>query len=575
MSKSRTHQRALFAAVAASAVLLWVRVSVAAPPHPDLLGRIERGEIAQPHYLSHLDELKARGVDNPGAPYRQSMTRCLSDGPSALAASGQFRALAVLVDFSDNRSAVEAAFFDSLIYDSLGATVRDYYGEVSYGQLDIVTVHRPSDLGWRLAPRPYAYYVNGQNGVGQYPQNTQKLVEDLTDQLDPLVDFSLYDNNRDGYVDVLLVIHAGSGAEFTGSDDDIWSHEWAITPRLKDGVYISTFTIQPEYWTYPGDMTIGVSCHELGHGLGLPDLYDIDYSSNGIGKWCLMGYGSWLGPDNRGESPAHLCAWSKAKVGFLDPTVVHYNQDQVQLRPVAHYPEVYRLWGSGAVGREYFLIENRQKLGYDAYLPGEGLLIWHIDETRPDNAAEWFPGKDSTRHALVALEQADGFFELEHRQGLGDSQDPYPGSGGATSFDALSHPDSYSYTNGLTGVAIENIGQADTIVTADLIVGLSSSQDPTELLPETIALSQNYPNPFNPSTTFNFSTQIAGRATLEVFNSLGQKVATPFDGVVEQGSTTVTWSAVTSSGQPLSSGVYFYRLCLGDAQQVHKMSLVR
>ena len=312
--------------------------------------------------------------------------------------------LAILVDFSDNTASVASTFFDSLMFDTLGNTVRNYYRENSYDQIDIITSNNPSILGWQRAPQTYAYYVNGQNGTGSYPNNTQKLVEDLIAMIDASVDFSEYDNDNDGWVDALAIIHSGPGAEKTGSSNDIWSHAWGISPQLRDGVYISSFSVQPEYLSNPGDQTIGVYCHEFGHALfGLPDLYDTDYTSKGIGFWGIMSYGSWLGPSNNGGCPSHFCAWSKYKAGFLTPTNVTTNQINVDIPNVEENQKVYRLWNSGTIGNEYFLVENRQKTGFDSYLPSSGLLIWHIDDGKlgDDNDKEWWTGQSASNHYLM------------------------------------------------------------------------------------------------------------------------------------------------------------------------------
>jgi immune inhibitor A len=136
------------------------------------------------------------------------------------------------------------------------------------------------------------------------------LTEDVVYLADPYVDFSQYDNDNDGYVDALFVIHAGPGAEHTGDPNDIWSHQWNTGyPPYVDGVYVTTYSMEPEYWSSPGDMTIGVYCHELGHVFGLPDLYDYGFDSQGVGRWSLMAVGSWNGP--MGSSPAHPDAWSR------------------------------------------------------------------------------------------------------------------------------------------------------------------------------------------------------------------------------------------------------------------------
>ena len=141
-------------------------------------------------------------------------------------------------------------YFDNLIvWSKYWNSSHDYYKKVSYGNLDIVTVNLPSTVGWVTAPQTYSYYVNGQNGIGSYPHNSQKLVEDIVNLVNPSIDFSQYDNDGDGYVDALFIIHSGSGAEYTGNNNDIWSHAWTTsTPQILDGVKVYHYSIEPEYW---------------------------------------------------------------------------------------------------------------------------------------------------------------------------------------------------------------------------------------------------------------------------------------------------------------------------------------
>ena len=314
------------------------------------------------------------------------------------------------------------------MFDDNNNSVRNYYNEISYGQLDLVTVNLPSQLGWQLAPQTYAYYVNSRNGTGPYPNNTQKLAEDLVDMVDSLVDFSRYDNNLDGKMDVLVIIHTGSGAELSGTATDIWSHKWSISPRIKDNISISDYTVQPEYWVTPGDMTIGVYCHELGHGFGLPDLYDTDQSSTGIGRWCIMSYGGWNG--NLGNLPAHPCAWSRILMKFATPTEITTPLNDFVIPNVNETGMIYKIINPLRTF-EFFLFEHRRKIGYDFGLPmlSDGLLIAHIDNHVFFNNREWYPGMpDSTRHMIVAIEPADGLFEMEKGLDRGDSNDPFPGN---------------------------------------------------------------------------------------------------------------------------------------------------
>ncbi len=580
-------QRSLlqYGVVAAAVVLLLTALATeACPPHPDLAADIAAGLRPAPYYLENIDGLHARGIST-GMSMRQSAggSAKLVEG-RAPGLTGTFKALAVLVKFSDKPSGVNGVYFDSLLFDSIGTTVRDFYNEISYGQLDLITVNLPSSLGWRTAPQTYAWYVNGQNATGPYPQNSQRLTEDLVDQIDPLVDFSQYDNDGDGYVDVLIVIHAGSGAEMTGSPNDIWSHKWGIFPRLKDGVYISDYTIQPELWISAGDMTIGVYAHELGHAFGLPDLYDTDGSSStGIGTWGIMGYGSWNGPGGMGGSPSHPCAWSRVQMGFAAATNVTQNVDGQAIAAVETSGEIYRLWTAGSASSEYFLIENRRKTGYDSYLRGEGLLIWHIDDAKAtlnnlDNSQEWWPGLPAAQHLRVALEQADGLWEIEKGLDYGDGNDVFPGGLGRRVFDAISTPSSDSYLSGGSFVKLDNISNSGAVMTADLIVGLAAGVDPDDpsVLPAAIELAQNYPNPFNPATSIGFELNQAARISLEIYNIAGQRVRTLLDAWVEAGLTTLTWDGRDHANEPVASGVYLYRVTADSgANQVRKMVLLK
>lgn len=546
------------------------------PPHPQLFENGAAAKAVQSYFMQNIQELHDRGICT--ADDFLDKDAFIATAKRSSGAITTFRILAILVQFSDNASSISASFFDSLVFSSSGSSVRDYFDEISYNQFDLVTVNMPSSLGWQTAPQTYAYYVNGQNGTGMtYPNNTQKLIEDLVDAVDPVVDFSLYDNDANGYVDILLVIHSGSGAEFTGSNDDIWSHKWSITPRLKDGVYISSYTVQPEYWVSPGDMTIGVYAHELSHGLGLPDLYDIDYSSNGIGNWCLMSYGSWNGPAPGGSSPAHPSAWARIQMGFATATNVTSNTNGVTINNVNQFGTIYRLWTSGNIGNEYFLVENRQKIGYDSYLPESGLLVWHIDESKVDNSQEWYPGQPAADHFKVALEQADGQFDIDTSVNYGDGWDVFPGFGNVTSFNAVSSPNSDSYIFGTSFVGLENIQAVGNVINADLIVGFAAGIDDDQngILPNSITLEQNYPNPFNPSTTIDFSLSYGSEVTLEVYNVKGELTSKLISGPLSAGSHSIDWNGTDNGGKVVASGIYFYRLASNGDTKSMKMLLLK
>ncbi|HTX17946.1 MAG TPA: M6 family metalloprotease domain-containing protein, partial [Bacteroidota bacterium] len=353
------------------------------PPHSRVLELIRRGEIPVPYYLKNLANIRSSGVNAPwSAPrHRDNMgTSSVGRPKLGLAATpaGSWRALVILTQFTDHPSSVSTTSFDQIVFGTSFGTVHDYYHTVSYGRLDIVTVNLPSSTGWKTMPHPYSYYVNGQNGFGSYPQNAQRLVEDALNAVAGVVDFKNYDNDGDGYVDALFVVHSGPGAEFTGSNNDIWSHSWTTSsPQLHNGVYVFHYAMVPEYWSTPGDMTCGVYCHELGHALfGLPDLYDTDYSSEGLGRWTIMAGGSWNGPNGLGGSPALMDAWCLSQMGFAKILPITANTVAAPIYRRQDSSTVYRLWRNGnTASPEYFLVENRQQAGYDSYLPGNGLCV--------------------------------------------------------------------------------------------------------------------------------------------------------------------------------------------------------
>jgi M6 family metalloprotease-like protein len=434
------------------------------PPHPALLERARRGEVTLPEFVTDPAIRQQLGIEQPQG---------LAAGPQ-----GSWKALALLVKFTDNASQVGASYFDTLLFGSGSGTLNDYYNAVSYGTLDIVTVNLPSAIGWCTMPQTYAYYVDGNYGFGSYPSNAQKLAEDAVLIADDMVDFTQYDNNSDGWVDTVFIIHAGPGAEFTGSANDIWSHSWAtVNDPLVDGVRVNSYTAEPEYWISPPDMTVGVFAHELGHVFGLPDLYDTDGSSAGAGRWSLMAGGAWNGA--LGNSPALPDPWSRAALDFVTPLNVVTNLTGVSFPSAATSQTVYRLWTNGAAGSEYFLVENRQQSGYDAGLPAAGLLIWHVDESKGGNQAEcdqlnnWNCGSS---HQKVALEQADGLWNLEHDTNGGDSGDPYPGTTNNRQFATSTTPNSSAYAHSSdTCVGVSGISNSGATMTADLSVSCGPS----------------------------------------------------------------------------------------------------
>ncbi len=384
-------------------------------------------------------------------------------------------------DDSNNRYTREQ--FQNQIYENNPTgTMVDYYREISYGQLELTG----QTYGWYRTPQTEATYVGNNNGLnGGGALFTRNLVE----LADKDVDYSQYDNDGDGYVDVVMIVHTGAGAE-TGANN-IWSHRWSLNGAsrsypnlLPDGEYVTNdprpgfpgqfikvndYIIQPEEKSASntGIIDIGVFCHEFGHALGLPDLYDYDDSSEGIGNWGLMSGGAY-GADGRNPGyPAHMIAWSKEVLGWIEPITVSDKLSDVAIPNVEENRDaVYRIWADEPDGDEYFLIENRQKIGFDRFLFEAGILIWHVDKSILQRG---YGVNNNEKHKGVDLEEADGQNDLDFRLNRGDAGDPFPGASNNRLFNDATQPNSRSYLNRDSGFAIRIDSLSNTVAYIDMV----------------------------------------------------------------------------------------------------------
>ncbi len=435
-----------------------VRVMSARPEGRHLPAGFNDGTIYPPEYIA---EVSAR---MRVAPDSARLARQVSPAPPR----GETPVVVLLVEFDDNRfqdanalrNNLQAMLFSQGTYAT--GSLNDYYREVSQNKVWF----SGTIAGPYRAPQPYSFYTDGRSGLGSYPRNTQRLVEDALALADPDVDYAQFDPNGDGFVDGLILVHAGPGAEAIPDASQrrnaIWSHKWvtgSVQRRDNTSIYA--------YLTVPEESNMGVWAHELGHLIfAWPDLYDIDNSSEGIGNYCLMAGGSW---NAQGTRPAHPSAWCKTKQSWV--TVETPTRDGViTIPPVETSQQVYKLWTRGQPGREYFLLENRQRIGFDDNLPDAGLAIFHVDESQPDNSQE--------NHYLVGLEQADGRLDLENARNRGDATDLYPE--GAKAFDAASTPNSNAYNGAQTFVSVSNIAQSGNDITATISVGRTDGDGETK-----------------------------------------------------------------------------------------------
>lgn len=478
-----------------------------------------RGPAAASRLRQSLAAAKQLGVD--GAP------RVRLSGPT------HYKALVILLEFTDHPADTlnhAPAAYENLLF-SLGTrptgSLRDYYREVSRGAFDISGVV----TRWYTAPRTYAEYTARAGGFGG-PSNAQQMAADAVLLAEADLDLSQFDNDGpdgvpssaddDGTLDALFIVHAGPGGEETADLDDIWSHQWNLrSPYTSpDGVVVFPYTTEPEEWagsapfTTAGElMSIGVFCHEFGHVLGVPDLYDTSGTldaNEGVGEWDLMGSGLYnhLPGQALGSTPSHYSAWSLARLGWVTPIWVTQDSLGISLPPVETSNVVFRLWTNGTEDSEYFLIENRQPIGFDAalvrssieggYGPAHGLLIYHVDDT--------VIGQSIPERKMLDVEEGGGSripsgFLGEQNLDLGSGQiasqaicggspnivgnrgdryDPWPGVGTRVSFEGLSCPSSDRDCGGLnTQVAVRNIAENAGSITADfLVTGLQLRRDP-------------------------------------------------------------------------------------------------
>lgn len=362
--------------------------------------------------------------------------------------------LILCVDFPDKPHQISVETIYKRFFSDTGNSLKNYYKEVSYSRY----IPKGEAYGWYRAPQSSDYYANKENGFGKYPNSAEKLAEDTIElaKNDPNspIDWESFDINENGYVDNVFIVHSGAEAAYTGDLNDFWAHVYVIpNPKTIQGENVLVYAMTSEYLSKPSDsQVIGGDCHEFGHLLGLPDLYDYSDNSNGVGIYSLMGAGSWGG---KGATPTHLDAWSKHILGFSDVTVNPIGN--VSLTDAETTSNIVKYTTPDP--KEYFLIENRRKLLFDISLPSEGLFIWHINENQKYNNDEMC--------FMVGLIQADGLKDLENKANFGDLGDPYPGITNNRSFGIDTNPSSELCNDTRQKLLIKDISDSGTFMTFD------------------------------------------------------------------------------------------------------------
>jgi immune inhibitor A len=286
------------------------------PPSPELMAQlkarynelIEQGRLSKSmtfdeFYIFWRSSRRSEnfvGLDDGALVQGKSTDLQLITRPTK-ALKGVIQTLVLLVDFEDRPASIgrSSSFYEQMLFGDEGVfltgSMREFYRRISgFSVADSGIDVQGKVYGWLRMPQSSSFYTGKASGMGNYPRNAQGMAEDAVKvALSQGIDFSPYDSLGEGLVTALFIIHAGGGAEQTGSNDDIWSLKW-VTPQpiaVANNLQVQTFLTVPE------DCNMGVCAHEWGHlAARWADYYDTGNDektrSNGIGDFCLMASGS-------------------------------------------------------------------------------------------------------------------------------------------------------------------------------------------------------------------------------------------------------------------------------------------
>ena len=398
---------------------------------------------------------------------RQKSTVTAKKAESSIFPSkGTNNLVCILVSFQDVACVKTASDISALFntpgysYDGAQGSVRDYYKAVSYNKLDLNTdVYGPYTVSHNRA------YYGSSTGAG----TTNDMVVEAIHLADGEIDYTKYDNDGDGKVEGVFIIFAGLGEEAGGPEEAVWSRSGGITDTCRhDGCSFYQYACTGELRDLSNNINrIGMICHELGHMLGAGDFYDgggaIKYQ--GTGYWDLMGDGEW---NNGGITPAPPNAYNRTKTfKWATATLLNKAQKGVVLNNSAENPAFY--YFETPMLDEYFLLENKSKIGFDSYIPGEGLLIYHkaryLDTTgRPVN--EMHPQNFYPVCASAGMNPTD---DPTSYGTINDSLCPYTGNYGSDEFSPFTLPSTRTWAGDYPYGQLTNINynKSSQIVTFD------------------------------------------------------------------------------------------------------------
>jgi M6 family metalloprotease-like protein len=413
--------------------------------------------------------------------------------------TGKQNGLVILMQFPDKSFVTSSPkqtftrFFNEVGYSEHGmsGSVRDYFLAQSEDKLEI----NFDVVGPFTTKHNMAYYGKRYTEKGGKEQNdtlAQAMVAEAVDaaHLDG-VDFSKYDWDNDGEVDQVFVIYAGYSEAQGAASETIWPHEWVLMGeyrRTYNGKKIYTYACAAELRGDGVNDTdhvdgIGTACHEFSHCLGLPDMYDTDGQENyGMCDWDVMDSGSYL--DNS-CTPAGFTSYERWFVGWKEPEEINSVTQIENMRPLAEkgsktYVIYNKATRSQGIKGEYYLLENRQPVGFDKKLPGHGLLILHVDY----DSNAWSNNKINSNkqdHQHLTIIAADNDYDYHSKRSL--AGDPWPGVTGNTILGNNTTPAATLYranTDGkkLMNMPISNITEDANAMTVSFVVGVQELSAP-------------------------------------------------------------------------------------------------
>ncbi len=379
--------------------------------------------------------------------------------------------LLIRVEFTDTTFNNSVQVWQQKIFGDQEGQLNHYFNEISMGKFQFSAAAETDGTsdGIVTVSLPYAHPNPYDLDTTQQQNDLVSIIVDAMEEASSDVNFSTFDTTSDGNIErselQVMFLLAGNEAAYSGVTKSVWAHKHFLSGISYDGVTLlrNNGNGYSMFGERHGDhnATIGVIAHELGHAaFDLPDLYDIDESSEGIGRFGLMASGSWtgkIGDIYPGATPTHMSAWSKIQTGFATPVDITMGTDTFYSLYPTNSMDYNILKIPSMTANEYFLIESRPGLGYDrgldilAGLSGSaftgGVAIWHIDDNQTSNANEL--------RKWVDLEEANNI-GLDRGSHRGHVNNLFF-DGNVTSFCDPSTPGSKSYSGTDSNLNLSNI----------------------------------------------------------------------------------------------------------------------